>query len=641
MRATVACARMRLEFPVGLLFVLFLAAALPANDRDWLQQANRMESQAQDARKDYWAGRYEDAQRQFADLTQSTHGSVILYLNERAMCSLALDNPAEAERHLRQVDALLNTYTSVEREKRAASVFGAEAEKVYRGDPYEQAMAYLLLALILLDKGDYDNALAACKSGILADSDATENLFDSDVALLHALEAKCCLLRGDQEAFRTRRDAAVKSVQLTSEQVRDDFSKRLDLMALLRMSRGERKKLGETRSDNEIRAEIDRLSARLDQQVEAIDGAKLLGPLYTGDYNTLILVPCGRSVKKARTGADAEMVIFVEDRTAAELPDVYLDGQPLDSKQRLATDVDVDFQAMTRGGRRMDAILRGKAASRATTRGVGQTLTQAGSNVGGIGGLGVALIGAAVQGTAGAMTPEADTRCWQTLPASFQIYALKLAPGSHEVNGAHYVYFQKKSEFRHSFALSGETDMAVVITPASPQGLYCSRAESKLSERDREGMGRASVLLVAPPTGVEDIIRVRMNQSDEKLEAIAPDPKRLMRSVRDGLTAGGFSAALVSHEEAVQSRTKLAQSHSCAVQCEFLAIQKEGTRKSGTYRTKLSFALVKAGSGQTLLNTTVEAVTDAAGGPTTAFYKGVVDATRQFAGHPDLRRLAQ
>jgi hypothetical protein len=239
------------------------------------------------------------------------------------------------------------------------------------------------------------------------------------------------------------------------------------------------------------------------------------------------------------------------------------------------------------------------------------------------------------------MTPEADTRCWQTLPASFQIYTLKLSPGSHEVRGAHHVYFQKKSEFRHSFALAGETDMAVVITPPSVQGVYYSRAELRLSERDREGIGGTSVLLVPPPTGIDDIIRIRMNQSNEKLEAIAPDPKRLMRSVRDGLTASGFSAALVSHEEAVLSRTKLAQSHSCAVQCEFLAIEKEGTRKSATYRTQLSFALVKADSGQTLLNTTVEAVTGAAGGPTTAFYKGVVDATKKYAAHPDFQRLAK
>jgi len=607
-------------------------------DRDWLEKLNKMESQADEARGAYWCGRYDDAQRQFAALAASMHPSTILYLNESAMCSLAREDYPDAERQLREVDRLLNTYYSEEREKRALSVFGAEAEKVYRGDPYEQASAYMLLALILMDRGDYDNALAACKSGILADSDASENLFDSDIALLHAVEAKCCLLRGDKEAFSSRQDAAAKAVRLTSMQVRDGFSKRQDLLELLKMSRSDRRRLGEKRSDDEIRAEIQSLSGTLDQQIKSIDAATLLGPLYSGDYNVLILVPRGRCARKTRTGTDAEMVVFREYTASCEFPGLYLDGQSLNPDGVLASTVDVDFQATTRGGRRMDAILRGKAASRTTTRGLGESLTQAGSNVGGVPGLGVALVGALVQGAAGAMTPEADTRCWQSLPKYYQIYTLRLPYGRHEVQGAHYVYFQKKTEFRHEFSLVDGKDMAVIIVPPPLYGAYFCAGESKLSERDREGFGLASTILLPPPTGLDDVIRIRVSAEGVKPEALAPDAKRVMRSVQESLRANKYVSSLVWHEETIKSRAFLAANHRYALQCDLGAIIREGTRKSGVYRTRLTFSLIDAKTGKTLLGKSVEGTcTDIASGPSTAFYKCVRQATEAFLGSPDFK----
>lgn len=612
-----------------ILLVGLAAAPQHAKDqtRDWLQELNRMESQADAARRIYWCGNYDDARRQFGELANSVHPSVILYLNECAMCSLAKGDYAEAERQLRQMDSLLNTYYSEEREKRAASAFGAEAEKVYRGDPYEQAMAYMLLASILMDRGDYDNALAACKSGLLADSDTSENLFDSDIALLQALEAKCCLLRGDKQAFASRRDAAVKSVRLTSMQVRDDFSKRQDLLELLKMSRAERRRLGDVRRDEEIRAEIDRLSAQLDQRIQSIDAATLLGPLYSGDYNVLILVPRGRCVRKARTGTDAQMVLFSEYSAPSQLPDLQLDGQSLNSDGALAVAVDVDFQATSRGGRRMDAILRGKAASRATTRGLGETLTQAGSNVGGIGGLGVALIGGIIQGTAGAMTAEADTRCWQTLPKSFQVYALQLPYGAHEVEGAHYVYFERRNTFQHKFSLVDQTDIAVIIVPPPVYGSYIGRTELRFSERDREGFGQPATILLPPATGLREVIRISVTDKNAKPEAIAPDPKRVMRSIQDAMRAANIVSSLVSHDETVQSRVSLAEKHRYALQCDLGEITREGTRKSGMYKTKLAFTLIETATGRVLLTQSTEGTcTDVSGGPSTAFYKCVTHA---------------
>jgi len=614
------------------LFLVFVNRGISqAKDQEWLDELNRMEREAEQARKFFWCGDYETAEKQFSILADSVHPSVILYLEECAMCNLAQYDYDRAEHRLLQVDSLLNTYYSAEREKQALSVFGAEAEKIYRGDPYEQATAYLLLALLFLDKGDYDNALAACKSGILADSDATENVFDSDITLLHVLEAKCHQLRGQDEAFRSCRETAIKSVQITSEEVREDFSARLDLLALLKMSRKDRKSLGEKRKDEEIQAEIQKLTEKIDQKMASVNTMEILGPLYSGRFNVLVLVPRGRCVEKTRTGTDAEMVLFRKYENPCQCPDLNLDGQTLEETDCLPVAVDLEFQAMTRGGRRMDAILRGKAVSRTTTRAIGKSITDAGGNIGGVVGLGVALTGAIVQGTAGAMTAEADTRCWQSLPGKFQIYALDLSQGNHELSGSHYLYFQKTHGFQREIRLENEKDIAVVIIPPTPYELYFHQEILKLSKQDQTEIENASSILIPPPMGLDDIIRVNISDKEGKLETFAPDPKRIMRTIRVVLTENHISGSLVSHEQVVQERQSLSNQHDQALQCRFLEISRDGNKKTGSYRARFTFYLIDTKTGSVLAEETTEGITtDIESGSTKAFYTCLQEATQRF-----------
>lgn len=49
---------------------------------EWLEELNRMERQADDARYAFWCGRYEEAAQAFSTLADSVHPSVMLYLNE-------------------------------------------------------------------------------------------------------------------------------------------------------------------------------------------------------------------------------------------------------------------------------------------------------------------------------------------------------------------------------------------------------------------------------------------------------------------------------------------------------------------------------------------------------------------------------
>jgi hypothetical protein len=404
------------------------------------------------------------------------------------------------------------------------------------------------------------------------------------------------------------------------------------------MSRKERKKVGEKRKDEEIRAEISRLTATLEQRMASVDAAGQLGPLYSGDYNVLVLVPQGRIVEKKRAGSASEMVVFRTHDGTSQKPRLTLDDKLLESQRCVATVVDLDFQATTRGGRRMDAILRGKAASKATTREVGKVVTDIGGDVGGVAGLGMALIGAAVQGAAAEMSAEADTRCWQTLPRRFQIYALKMPLGEHAVSGSHRLYFQEHNAFERTFTLTNEKDMAVVVTPPPMFGMYFARGEMKLSKRDRAGIDDPATMLIPPPAGLDQIIRVTVLDSKADPEAIAPDPKRLMRCVRKVLKTNDVPCALVTHDEILSSRTTLASQHGRALQCSFVDIVREGRGKTGAYKAKLSFSLVDTTTGKVLARGTSEGVcTDVSKGPSKAFYACVEKAAAAFVQSSNLK----
>ena len=99
----------RTSFRPGTLWFVCMLAVLagghvgPGKGADLLDELNRMELEADRARTAFWCGRYEDAEQLFSGLSESVHPSVMLYLNECAMCELAQGDYEGAERRLRQV----------------------------------------------------------------------------------------------------------------------------------------------------------------------------------------------------------------------------------------------------------------------------------------------------------------------------------------------------------------------------------------------------------------------------------------------------------------------------------------------------------------------------------------------------------
>ena len=79
-------------------------------------------------------------------------------------------------------------FANTENAAKARSLWYEEGAKDYKGEPYERAMAYDYRGLLYLAEGDYENARASFRGGILQDAFAEEQQHRSDFAALMILE---------------------------------------------------------------------------------------------------------------------------------------------------------------------------------------------------------------------------------------------------------------------------------------------------------------------------------------------------------------------------------------------------------------------------------------------------------------------
>lgn len=77
-----------------------------------------------------------------------------------------------------------SVYADNEAARRARSRWYEEAEKDFKGEPYERSMVYLYLGLLFLQEGDYGNARASFLGGLLQDAFAEEEQNSADFASL-------------------------------------------------------------------------------------------------------------------------------------------------------------------------------------------------------------------------------------------------------------------------------------------------------------------------------------------------------------------------------------------------------------------------------------------------------------------------
>lgn len=100
------------------------------------------------------------------------------------------------------LDSIEGMFANTENAAKARSLWYEEGAKDYKGEPYERAMAYYYRGLLYLAEGDYENARASFRGGILQDAFAEEQQFRSDFGALMILEGWSSQVNGNAAQAR-------------------------------------------------------------------------------------------------------------------------------------------------------------------------------------------------------------------------------------------------------------------------------------------------------------------------------------------------------------------------------------------------------------------------------------------------------
>lgn len=292
--------------------------------------------------------------------TLYTGGERNAVLNFERLGMVAMQQGLWADAEAAFDGALLRIETIYAKNKQAEaarSVFHNEANKDFKGEPYERAMAYYYRGLLYLRAGDYDNARASFRSAEYQDTISEVESFKSDFAVMNYLTGWTYHCQGSKtsasEAFAAARASAP------------------DL------------------------------------------------PLPSGDDTQLLIAEVGSGPVKARGGTQMQKLIFNPGTGSAPLAgDFDLGAAKLLAPVEASS---VYFQATTRGGRPIDGTLQGKAEFKETTQMVGNVAMQTGllqlQSGGDTGaGAGLAAMGMVFSLFSSAAKTQADIRGWDNLP---------------------------------------------------------------------------------------------------------------------------------------------------------------------------------------------------------------------------------
>jgi hypothetical protein len=265
-------------------------------------------------------------------------------------------------------------YAQSETAARARELWYRESYKDFKGEPYERAMAYYYRGLLYLREGDYENARASFKGGMLQDAFAEEAQNRADFALLAFLEGWASRCRGDEGLAR--------------------------------------------QSFDEVRTLKPGFTPPAPEHNVLLVAETGTAPVKWGDGPR-------RSFLRYRRGTgfpEAAVTFRVggEARPAWHVEDIYWQaatrgGRPVDyileGKVAFKSTLETTGSVLTTVG---VATMVAGASSR--------------SSEATIAGAAVAVIGIIAQGVASAVKPEADVRAWDTLPDGVHVLTTTLAP---------------------------------------------------------------------------------------------------------------------------------------------------------------------------------------------------------------------
>ncbi len=311
--------------------------------------------------------------------------NAVLNFNRLALAAMEIGDPDLAGAALDEAIVRIESiYADDPSAVKAKSLWSGEKVKDFKGEPYERSMTYYYRGLLYAQSGDYENARAAFQAAERHDSLSEKEQFQSDFGLMNYLAAWASRCAGD---------------------------------------------------DNRAQELLVKAKA---QNVEHFSEMTLDAPY-------LVLVESGVAPVKIASGKHKEVLVINAGEGQTEEVEKAVDRASAAHFQAPVLVGSVAFQATTRGGRPVQAILDGKAQFKETANSIGTaavdvgTTTMVASSYSGdsdaaAAGAVIALFGMVSQLVAEATVPEADVRTWDSLPDRFHIFpSASLPPARPEV----------------------------------------------------------------------------------------------------------------------------------------------------------------------------------------------------------------
>ncbi len=406
-----------------------------------------------------------------------------------ASMSLAMGDRDEGEAALRRAVAQMTTFQA---DGEFAARIASEDKKEWKGEPYEKMAAFTTLGMLLWSEGDPGNALAMFKSAVLADTGSKQEAYRSDFlpgwilqALVYAEEgeadnAEAALQRGIDAYWSrhtvetlTRGLAATRARKLSGEQrdaaraavlaglsagvsraprdpaeavratlalvpdllgVQASLPKKERLPSLQRFSSGDfttaRRALGPFGAAWSGAVEAMSEGVRL----EGEDWAARAEALLASPPGLILLIERGSAPRKVQMGDYGEVLSIRPGLRPVSRPHVTVDAR---ATSPLFLD-ETFFQASTRGGRRVDGFLKGKAVYKDASLIGGYVALRVAELAyvtdNDAGAAAAALVGGVLAISSMVTNPAADVRQWEHAPGGWYLVAVPATPGEHRVN---------------------------------------------------------------------------------------------------------------------------------------------------------------------------------------------------------------
>ncbi len=332
-------------------------------------------------------------QYEFTDAREALRGDAMLKNDEQTilnharlgLAALADGDLREAERALGHTFDLLST-AGLNEDRTIAAVMTHEGVRIWKGEPFEQALMFHAVATLYAVMGDWENARAAAANSLFRLTDFGQ------------------YRTNEQLARRAARDPDFLDEGYTA--VDTNFALGFLMQAIAA------EHAGTAGRDEQLDAALE-IDGNLDLIIERIRA---------GDYDTLLIVDYGKGPTKIAYGPDNALARFQPQERRRGPIVVQSDGE---TKARLPAVADINRMAQDHRWTNLEDIRRAKSA-------IGDALVVGGAVNTGVGGrrdsletqlIGIGLMAAGLLTKSGA---KADTRYLEFLPQSVYVVPLRL-----------------------------------------------------------------------------------------------------------------------------------------------------------------------------------------------------------------------